>query len=75
MKNTLELIKRKVDYINAATNDMEGCADWRKLKSLIKIHIKQVKFTELSFRYFQSYYGLKEDYSKKMLIEINKDLF
>jgi hypothetical protein len=70
-----KLIKSKVAYINGATNDMVGCADWRKLKSLIKRHIKETKIVEISFKKFQANYGLKENYSKEMLIEINKDLF
>lgn len=75
MKAIMELIKRKVTYINTATNNMVGCADWRKLKSLIKIHIKETGEKETSFKKFQSDYGLKENYSREMLLEINKDLF
>ena len=75
MSTLTELIVKKVNYINSATNSMVGSAGWLKLKQLIKIDIKQAGEHETTFKAFQERYKLNKTYSDTMLKEINSDLF
>jgi hypothetical protein len=61
--------------INEATNDMQGTPFWNSCKRYIKIYFKQNDIAEISIPDFERLSGFSRENAKKMLIEINKDIF
>jgi hypothetical protein len=72
---TKEHLNKSARAINEATNDMQGTPYWNSLKRYIKIYFKQNDIFEISIPNFENLTGFNRENSKKMLIEINKDLF
>lgn len=72
---TREHLNKSARAINEATNDMQGTPYWNNCKRYIKIYFKQNDIKEISFKDFAALSGFSLENSKKMLIELNKELF
>jgi len=72
---TREYLNRCAKTINEASNDMQGSPYWNNCKRYIKIYFRQNDIKEISIPDFSKLTGFNFDNSKKMLIEINKELF
>jgi len=75
MKATIEHLNKSAKVINACTNDMQGTPYWNLCKRYIKVYFKQNDIFEISLPNFEKLSGFNRDNAKKMLIDINKDLF
>lgn len=72
---TREHLNKSARAINEASNDMQGTPYWNSCKRYIKIYFKQNDIKEISFKDFSELSGFNLENSKKMLIEMNKELF
>jgi hypothetical protein len=72
---TLEHIRKSAASINASTNNMENTPYWKTCKRYIKVYLKQNNIKEISVKDFSNMSGFNIYNSKKMLIDINKDVF
>ncbi len=72
---TKEHLNKSARVINESSNNMQGSPFWNKCKRYIKIYFKQNNITEITFLDFQKLSGFNMDNSKKMLLEINKEVF
>ena len=75
MKTLLQLIRANSERINRGSNDMQGSPIWNKTKQLIKLYYKENHISEISFSAASMLFQLDQENNRKMLIEINKDIF
>jgi hypothetical protein len=74
---TLNILKKKAQAVNRLENFNKATSGlyWENFKKAVKFYFAKTKTTEISFRDFSNLTGLGFEASKKMLIEINKDIF
>lgn len=72
---TRDHLNKSARAINAASNDMQGSPYWNDCKRYVKIYFKQNDIKEISFKGFAELTGFNLGNAKKMLIEINKEIF
>ena len=69
----IEVIKKMAKNINESTNVVIPYNN--KFKQIVKIYFKNNQVKEISFKDFCTLTGLNLENSKRILIEMNKDLF
>lgn len=74
-KATKEVMNNAAKNINGSFNDMQGTPYWKSTKRYIKAYLKQNDIKQISFIDFANLTGLNTENAKKMILEINTDLF